>query len=138
MGLHLQRRRLQSRAVAEAHRGSILMVARDCVLIGRWRIVESDLWGADDLDLIGPATIAFDDRGHGEITVGVLTASLLLEYASTTVFFRWHGSDDMTEVTGEGSAEFQDDGTIEIELTYHDGDDVILKATRLTPSSTPC
>ncbi len=114
------------------------MVARDCALIGRWRIVESDLWGADDLDLLGPATITFDDRGHGEMTVGALTASLLLEYASTIVFFRWHGSDDMTEVTGEGSAELQDDGTLEIEFTYHDGDHVILKATRLTPSSTPC
>lgn len=33
-------------------------------------------------------------------------------YARTIVFFRWHGSDDMTEVTGEGSAELQDDCTI--------------------------
>ena len=113
------------------------MAVRDGALIGRWRIVESDLWGADDLDLLGPATIAFDDRGHGEMTVGALTAALHLEYARSTVFFRWHGSDDMTEVTGEGSAELQDNGTIEIELTYHDGDDVILKARRDT-SSTPC
>lgn len=114
------------------------MAAGDCALIGRWRIVQSDLWGADDLDLLGPATIAFDDRGNGEITVGALTASLHLEYARTTVFFRWHGSDDMTEVTGEGSAELQDDGTIEIEVTYHDGDDVILKAVREPTSSTAC
>lgn len=91
------------------------MAARDCALLGRWRIVQSDLWGADDLDLIGSATIAFDDYGHGEITVGALTASLRTEYARTTIFFRWHGSDDMTEVTGEGSAELQDDGAIEIE-----------------------
>jgi hypothetical protein len=34
----------------------------------------------------------------------------------------------MTEVPGEGSAELQDDGTIEIEFTYHDGDDGILKS----------
>ena len=114
------------------------MAARDCALIGRWRIVESDLWGAGDLDLLGPATIAFDDRGQGEITVGALTAALRLEYARSTAFFRWHGSDDMTEVTGEGSAELQGDGTIEIELTYDDGDDVILKAARQTPSSTAC
>ena len=44
----------------------------------------------------------------------------------------------MTEVTGEGSAELQDDGTIEIELTYHDGDDTILKAVREPTSSTAC
>jgi len=107
-------------------------------LIGRWRIVQSDLCGADDLDLLGPAMIAFDDRGHGEITVGALTASLRLEYARTTVVFLWHGADDMTEVTGEGSAELQDDGTIEIELTYHEGDDTILKAVREPTSSTAC
>jgi len=114
------------------------MAAHDCALIGRWRIVQSDLWGADDLDLLGPATIAFDDRGHGEITVGALTASLRLEYAQSTIFFRWHGSDDMTEVTGEGSAELQGDGTIEIEFTYHDGDEVTLKAIRKPSSSTAC
>lgn len=44
----------------------------------------------------------------------------------------------MTEVTGEGSAELQDDGTIEIEFTYHDGDDVILKVVREPTSSTAC
>lgn len=114
------------------------MTARDCALIGRWRIVESDLWGRDDLDLLGPATIAFDGHGRGEITVGALTAALRLEYAHTTVFFRWHGSDDMTEVTGEGSAELQDDGAIEIEFAYHDGDDAILKAVREPTSSTAC
>lgn len=114
------------------------MAVRDCALIGQWRIVESDLWGVDDLDLLGPATIAFDGRGHGALTVGALTAALRLEYARTTVFFRWHGSDDMTEVTGEGSAELQDDGTIEIEFAYDDGDEVILKAVRQPTSSTAC
>jgi hypothetical protein len=114
------------------------MTVDDCALIGRWRIVATDLWAPDDIDLIGPATIAFDGGGHGEITVGALTATLRLEYARTTVFFRWHGSDDMSEVAGEGSAELRDDGTIEIEFAYHDGDDVILKAVRETPSSTAC
>ncbi len=114
------------------------MTVGDCALIGRWRIVATDLWGPDDIDLLGPATIVFDGRGHGEITVGALTASLSLEYAKDIVFFRWHGSDDMADVTGEGSAELQDDGTIEIEFAYHNGDDVILKAVPLLPSSTAC
>jgi hypothetical protein len=114
------------------------MAARGCALIGRWRIVESDLWGPDDLALLGPATIAFDGRGHGEITVGALTAALRLDYARTTICFRWHGADDMTEVTGEGAAELQDDGTIEIEFAYHDGDEAILKAVREPSSSTAC
>ena len=114
------------------------MAARDCALIGRWRIVKSDLWGQGDLDLLGPATIAFDGRGRGEITVGALTAALCLDYARNTVFFRWHGSDDMTEVTGEGSAELHDDGTIEIALAYDAGDEAILHAVREPSSSTAC
>ena len=34
-------------------------------LIGRWRIVEMDLWGRDALDLVEPAYFEFDDRGRG-------------------------------------------------------------------------
>lgn len=114
------------------------MTARECALVGRWRIVQSDLWEQSDLDLLGPARIAFDAKGHGEITVGALTAILRLEYARTTVFFCWHGSDDMTEVTGKGSAELLDDGTIEIDLGYDAGDAATLKAVREPPSSTAC
>lgn len=112
------------------------MTARGCT--GRWRIVASDLWGRDDLDLLGPATIAFDGYGHGELTVGALAASLTVEDAGTSVFFRWHGSDDMTEVSGEGSAELHDDGAIEIELAYDAGDEAILNAVREATSSTAC
>ena len=43
----------------------------------------------------------------------------------------------MDEVHGEGSAELLDDGNIEIEFAYHDGDDAVLKAKRDT-SSTAC
>ena len=46
------------------------------------------------------------------------------------VFFRWRGFDEGDEVTGEGSAELQDDGTLEIELSFDAGDDAILKARR--------
>lgn len=60
-------------------------MAHDCALVGPWRIVASDLWDRDDLNLVGPASIAFDDRGHGEITVGALTAALDLEYARAAI-----------------------------------------------------
>jgi hypothetical protein len=41
------------------------------------------------------------------------------------------------EVEGEGTAELLDDGTLEIEFAYHDGDEAVLKAKRDT-SSTAC
>ena len=53
------------------------------------------------------------------------------------IFFSWAGFDEMDEVTGDGSAELLDDGSIEITFAYHNGDEAILNAKRIT-SSTPC
>ncbi len=38
----------------------------DCAVIGKWRVVEADLWDRDYLDLVEPAHIAFEGNGHGE------------------------------------------------------------------------
>jgi hypothetical protein len=46
------------------------------------------------------------------------------------VFFTWVGFDEGGDINGSGSAELQDDGTVEIELSFHNGDDAILKARR--------
>ncbi len=34
---------------------------------GVWRIEEMELWGSNDLDLLGPANITFDDDGLGSV-----------------------------------------------------------------------
>jgi hypothetical protein len=109
----------------------------DCRLIGRWRIVEADLWDRDHLDLDGPATITIGADNNGEIAFGALQAGLDLGYSESMVFFTWAGFDEMDEVIGEGSAELLEDGSIEITFAYHNGDEAILKATRDT-SSTAC
>ena len=108
-----------------------------CALIGRWRIIEADLWDRDYLDLTGPATMTIRADGHGEIAYGAMQAGLDLEYGRTIVFFTWEGFDEMTEVRGTGSAELNDDGSIEIEFAYHLGDEAVLKAERIN-SSTAC
>jgi hypothetical protein len=41
----------------------------------------------------------------------------------------------MDEISGNNSAELLDDGSIEIELAYHDGDQPILKTKRQTETS---
>jgi hypothetical protein len=43
----------------------------------------------------------------------------------------------MNEVSGDGSTELLDGGSIEIEFAYHDGDEAVLRAKRQT-SSTAC
>jgi hypothetical protein len=74
---------------------------------------------------------------HGEIAFGAIQATLDLSYSPSMVLFSWAGFDEMDEVIGDGSAELFDDGSIEITFAYHDGDEAILKAKRIT-SSTAC
>lgn len=109
----------------------------NCQLVGRWLIVEADIWDRDYLALSGPATITITDHGRGEIAFGALQAGLDIEYSRSSIGFTWEGFDEMDEVYGEGSAELNDDGSISVEFAYHNGDEAVLKAKRDT-SSTAC
>lgn len=103
----------------------------ECQILGRWRIVESDIWDGDYLNLVGPATIVFEAGGRGEFAFGCIQAGMDLEYGRTIVFFRYAGCDEGDEVTGSGSAKLNEDGTLEIELSFDNGDDAVLKARRM-------
>ncbi|WP_457662554.1 hypothetical protein [Sinorhizobium medicae] len=74
--------------------------ASNCRLIGRWRIVEADLWDRDYLDLLEPATITIGANGHGEIAFVAMQAGLQLGYSTSMVSFTWAGCDEMDEVSG--------------------------------------
>ena len=113
------------------------MKASDNPVVGRWRIVEADLWDRDYLDLCGPASLVVRANGDGEIAFGALQASLDIDYGPGEIGFTWTGSDEMDEVSGSGFAELQEDGSLEIEFEYHLGDKASLKAVRV-PSSTAC
>jgi hypothetical protein len=99
-------------------------------LIGTWRIVEADLWDRDYLDLVEPACISFGKDGRGEFAFGAVHGDMELEYSPSMIFFNWAGFDEMDEVSGSGSAELDANGTLEIELSFHLGDDAVLKARR--------
>jgi hypothetical protein len=90
-------------------------------LIGRGQTVE--------------AMLAINGEGHGEIAFGALQADLDLEYAPSMIFFTWAGFDEMDKVTGSGSAELLDDGSIEIVFAWHLGDEAVLKAERAISSA---
>jgi hypothetical protein len=61
----------------------------NCKLVGRWRIVEADIWDHQYLDLCGPATIIIRANGRGEIAFGALQAGLDVEYSRASVGFTW-------------------------------------------------
>jgi hypothetical protein len=106
------------------------MAIENCKLIGRWRIFEADMWDRDYLDLCGPAMMTITDEGRGEIAFGAFQASLDVKYRRESIRFTWEGWDEGDRVSGAGSAEFLDDGSIEIEFAFHKGDEAVLRARR--------
>jgi hypothetical protein len=104
-------------------------------LLGRWRIIQADLWDRDYLDLVGPACLTVQADGSGEITSGAMQASLSIGYGLDNIDFTWSGSDEGDEVQGSGYAELLDDGSLQIEIEYQDGDEATLKAIRPTSSA---
>lgn len=102
----------------------------ECRIIGKWRIVEADIWDRDYLDLVDPAFLLISADGHAEFNFGVVRAGGHFEYSATDVFFRWSGSDEGDKISGEATAELQDDGTLELELAFDSGDDAVLTCRR--------
>ncbi len=103
---------------------------RECALIGKWRIVEADLWDRDYLDLVEPAHITFDGNDRGEFAFGAVNGGLDCEYSRRVIFFTWQGFDELDEVGGDGSAELNDDGSLNVEIRFHHGEEALMKACR--------
>jgi hypothetical protein len=101
-----------------------------CKLIGRWRIIEADVWAREYLDLVEPAYLRIGRDGWAQLGFGAVTAGGIFEYSKTSVFFRWTGSDEGTDISGEASAELKIDGLVEIELSLDNGDEANLIARR--------
>jgi hypothetical protein len=100
-----------------------------CKLIGRWRIIEADIFDREHLDLANPPRLIIGAGGHGEIAFGALEAGLDLEYANDSVWFEWDGCDEGDPVAGQGSAHLEDDGSLEIAFEWrHSSDEAVLKA----------
>lgn len=106
-------------------------------LAGKWRIVEMELWDREFIDLLGPGYIVFDDEGDGEFRFGAVTGILDCGYAKASIHFTWEGFDEMDKASGAGSAELQDDGSLNGEIRFHHGDESSFIATRWS-SSTAC
>jgi hypothetical protein len=80
-----------------------------------------------------------DYRGRRRVTsswkIWVNSLRYSTAYARDSIDFRWYGSDEGDQVEREGSAELLDDGTMEIEFSYDNGDEAVLKAKRETSST---
>lgn len=94
-------------------------------LKGKWRIVAMPDFEADYPDPVEPAYILFEENGGGEFAFGCCTGHIweASSTEATGIDFSWDGSDEMTEVCGDGSAELQPDGSLHGEIQYRHGDE---------------
>ena len=76
--------------------------------VGRWRIVEMDVWGNDFLDLVEEAHLTFTGEADGEIAFGALKGFLDVRYGSrdgaACAEFSWEGYDENDRACGRGWA----------------------------------
>ena len=99
-------------------------------MLGKWRLTEAGQGDRAYLDLVEPAYIRFDADGRGEMVFGALQAGLACETGVSIIFFDFEGDDEMTPICGTGTAEVAEDGSLEVEISIHHGDEIQLKAHR--------
>lgn len=101
-------------------------------LMGRWRILEMDLWDREALDLVAPAFIEFSPDHTGRFGFIVVTGWIDWRSAGTHrtgIEFSWEGTDEGDQVSGRGWAALQD-GLLLGHLYFHLGDDSNFRAGR--------
>ena len=98
-------------------------------MLGRWRIVEIEGCDTDYIDMLGPGHIQFDPDG-GQIEFGTVQVALEWWCGQAGAHFNFHGSDEGTEISGNGNAEIEDDGTLQGKIRFHGTDDMPFTARR--------
>ena len=100
--------------------------------VGKWRIVETEVWGEDALDLVVPAYIRFDDDDRmGYFQMIAISGSIDCRFDGDLVEFTWIGDDDGELTGGRGWAKIAKTGTLEGRIFIHQGDDSAFVAKRM-------
>ena len=107
-------------------------------LVGKWRIVETAVWDKEHLNLCGPAFIQIDAQGQGDMAFGALEASLDCGFTPSGIDFEWNGADEGDQVAGDGWADLREDGCLEGEIAYDNGDETTFIAVPWARFSAAC
>lgn len=113
------------------------MTRTDVDFRGQWRIVETEGWDRDALDLVGPASITFGADGGGELRMIAIGADVDFRIAMrdgrSCVEFSWSGFDDGDPTCGRGFAERKGEDLVG-RLFIHRGDESSFVAQRWSPA----
>ncbi len=109
-------------------------------LLGTWRIVETELWDLDDLDLMDPAHLTLQPKGHGRL--GLLAIEADLDYRVVqreglpAIEFSFEGSDEGDQISGRGWAILEGE-QLQGRIFIHHGDDSGFTACRSAKVAAP-
>ncbi len=104
-------------------------------LIGRWNIVEMEMWDSDAFNMATQAFIEFlpsDDRGHFQFCCveGYMDCEYGNESGRPFVEWSWSGSDEMGPVNGRGWAVLEEDGKLHGKIYIQNADNSQFIAAR--------
>jgi hypothetical protein len=101
-------------------------------LVGRWRIVEMEVWAREDVDLEAPGFIEFEPDHTGSLGFVAVQGRVDWRDASRDgrpgLEFSWEGFDEGDPVTGRGWVVVEDDGSVLGHIFFHLGDDSSFRA----------
>jgi len=98
--------------------------------LGTWRIVETELWDQDALDLVVPAQMEFTADGLGDFRMIAIRGDLDCRFEGKRVEFSWIGDDEGDPANGRGWAQIGNDGKLRGRIYFHQGDDSAFVAER--------
>jgi hypothetical protein len=101
--------------------------------VGRWRILEMELWDQDFIALVGEGHITFDKQNHGVLQFGAVDCYLDCRIEKVgdreRIEFTFLGQDEGDEVAGRGWALLEGD-KLHGRIYFHYGDESGLLAER--------
>jgi hypothetical protein len=103
---------------------------------GWWRIVDTSMWGSDDIDMLGPALLSLTGEGD-RLRMFVLLAYVNAKPTKAGVSFTWEGAWEFDQVSGSGTAALRRDGRLSGRIRIKDGDASTFVAERAEAPDEP-
>ena len=96
---------------------------------GWWRIVDTEAWMNNGLDILGPALLSLTGRGD-RLRMHCLLAYVDARATKTGVSFSWEGAWEYDPASGTGTVKLAKDGRLRGRIKINDGDDSGFTAVR--------
>ncbi len=103
---------------------------------GWWRIVQTSVWPAKSLDLLGPALLSFGPGG-GRLRFLAILAHVSARFVRDGISFTWEGSSEYDPVTGTGRARLAKDGRLHGKIAIGKADACTFVAERTAQPPAP-